>query len=110
MNGPDHEKPYVDAAKQDEAIDGFIAKATDDLLFRLRELQEAQAFVNAWCDDPASNLALLLTIICTPGQPPEVMQKKLIEAMSSIIMPACQAQGQRDWEASGDDYDEDKAP
>ena len=107
MNGPDLEKPYVDAAKREDALDEFVTKATNDLLFKLRELQEAQAFVNAWCDDPASNLALMLTIICTPAQPPEVMQRKLIEAMSSIIMPACQAQGQRDMEAAGDDYNED---
>lgn len=106
--GPDLEKPYHDAAMREEELDGYIQKATDDLLFRLKELQEAQSFVNDWCDNPASNLALLLTIICTP-QTAEDMKKKLIDAMSSIIMPYCNDKGEKDMreDDGSDDFEKD---
>jgi hypothetical protein len=111
MSGFDPEKPYIDAAEKAERLESYIDKATDDLLFRLQDIKEAETFVSEWCDDNAGrHLALLISIICTHGQTVEVTREKLIEALSSIIMPCCESKGQEDMEndTGADDNDEDR--
>lgn len=98
MSAFDPEKPYIDAGEAADRVEGYIDKATDDLLFRLKELQEAQSFVRDHCDDAESNLALLLSIIVTPGLTVEATREKLIAALSTIIMPYCEEKGRKDME------------